>query len=131
MPFRIIPILLLEDGEVVKTHKFRKPTYIGDPLNIIKIFNDKQIDELILLDIKSSKRNSTINFKLIEQIASECFFPLTYGGGLKTLSDVDTLIESGVEKVSLQTSLFERPEFVSDVVKRFGSQSVVACVGTL
>jgi cyclase len=128
MPFRIIPILLISNGEVVKTQKFKRPRYIGDPLNIIKIFNAKEIDELIVLDIDASKKKSAINFKLIEDIASECFFPLTYGGGVKNLSDVNTLIKFGIEKVSIQTSIFERPEFISDVVQQFGSQSVVASI---
>jgi cyclase len=125
---RVIPVLLLKGKGLVKTVNFKKPTYIGDPINAVKIFNDKEVDELIFLDINATKENKKPNEELLKNIASEAFMPFGYGGGI---SDVDTagrLLSMGVEKVILNTVLFQNPEVVKEMVENFGSQSVIGSV---
>lgn len=122
---RVLPILLLAGNRLVKTAGFKKPVYVGDPINAVKIFNDKEVDELILVDIDATKHGSPPNFSLIEKVASECFMPLTYGGGIRDLDDARTLFSLGVEKVSLQHALYSTPHLVRDVSARYGRQSVV------
>lgn len=124
---RVIPTLLIEDGDLVKTVKFRKRTYIGDPINAVRIFNEEEVDELCLLDI-SSHRNHCINFDLLENIASEAFMPLSYGGGIISMEDAIKLFRIGFEKIILNTALFDNPEFVREAVSYAGSQSIVASV---
>jgi cyclase len=104
---RVIPCLLLQNSGLVKTTRFSKPKYVGDPINAIRIFNDKEVDELMVLDISASKEKRGPNFSLIEQFAGECFMPLCYGGGISTLEQAKQIFAIGVEKVCLQTSLFE------------------------
>ena len=125
---RIIPSLLLSSGGLVKTTKFSKPKYIGDPINAIKIFNEKEVDELILLDIDSTRLSKKLNFKLIEEIAGECFMPLSYGGGINTLEDIKTILNIGVEKVIINTAAIENPSFVHSAVKTFGSSTIVVSI---
>ena len=125
---RVIPCLLLSGDDLVKTTKFKSPIYVGDPINTIKIFNDKEVDELIILDISSSKQNKEINFRLIEDIASECFMPICYGGGIRNVSDAERLFSIGVEKISLQSSLILNPNLFSEIASKFGSQSVVVSI---
>ena len=125
---RVIPVLLLLDGGLYKTTKFKKPKYIGDPINAIRIFNDKEVDELMVLDIGASKNNSQPNYSLIEQFASECFMPLTYGGGIQTVEQARKLFSVGIEKICLQSAFFERPDLISELAKQFGSSSVVVSV---
>ena len=98
---RIIPVLTIDEQNLVKTVKFKKPNYHGDPINAIKIFNDKEVDEIAVLDITASIRKKGPDFKLIGQMASECFMPLAYGGGIRNLEDIRTLFSLGVEKVIL------------------------------
>ena len=100
---RIIPTLLLRNGGLVKTKKFKKPEYVGDPINAIRIFNEKEVDELIVLDIDASKNTEPPNFKLIKEFASECFMPLCYGGGVRDLDTAKKLFNLGVEKLSFQS----------------------------
>lgn len=123
--FRIIPILLLDNNKLVKTIRFKSPRYIGDPLNTAKIFNDKEVDELIILD-RSADKNG-INFDLVKSVASECFIPLAYGGGIKHLSDVDRLVNSGVEKVILRSALFKNLNLLKEIVGKYGNQAVISC----
>jgi imidazole glycerol-phosphate synthase subunit HisF len=125
---RIIPVLLIHKGGLYKTKKFKKPKYVGDPINAIKIFNEKEVDELILLDIDASKENKEPNYKLIEDIASECFMPLCYGGGVKNLEQIKKIFSFGVEKISLNNILFEDDTLVKKAVEIYGSQSIVASV---
>ena len=125
---RIIPVLLLHKGGLYKTQKFKKPKYVGDPINAIKIFNDKEVDELIVLDIDASKNNQEPNYKFIEDIASECFMPLCYGGGIKNIEQVKKIFSLGVEKVSINSALFENNSLIKDAVDIYGSQSIVASV---
>jgi cyclase len=122
---RVIPCLLLERGRLVKTLKFSDAKYVGDPINAIRIFNDKQVDELMVLDISASKEKREPNYALIEQFASECFMPLCYGGGIRTLEQARRLFALGVEKVCLQTAVLENYGLVSQIAEQFGSQSVL------
>jgi cyclase len=125
---RVIPSLLLSNNELVKTQKFSKPRYVGDPINAIRIFNEKEVDELMILDIDASKQGREPNYALIEKISSECFMPLCYGGGIKDIGQASKLFTLGIEKVSLQTSAIKNIDLVSQLAKRFGSQSVVVSV---
>lgn len=123
---RIIPSLLLSNEGLVKTIKFSKPKYVGDPINAIKIFNDKEVDELIVLDINASKNNQEPNYDLIEQFASECFMPLCYGGGIKTIEHAKKIFSLGVEKISLQSAVLDFDlSIIKKMSEQFGSQSIV------
>lgn len=125
---RVIPCLLLKNGGLVKTKKFQDPKYVGDPINVIRIFNDKEVDELIVLDIEASKAKREPNYELIEQFAGECFMPLCYGGGISTVEQAKRLFALGVEKVCLQTSALADLQLVREIADRYGSQSVVVSV---
>lgn len=125
---RVIPCLLLYNGGLVKTTRFSKPKYVGDPINAIRIFNDKEVDELMVLDISASKERRSPNFSLIEQFAGECFMPLCYGGGISTLEQAKQIFEIGVEKVCLQTSLYDNTSLITQIADAYGSQSVVVSV---
>jgi cyclase len=125
---RVIPVLLLDNQGLYKTMKFSDAKYIGDPLNAVKIFNEKQCDELIILDISASKKRKKPNFSLIKEIASECFMPLAYGGGIETLQDIEITLKSGVEKVILNTALIANPSFLKEASKAFASSTLVASV---
>jgi cyclase len=128
VPTRVIPCLLLSGAGLVKTRKFAKPTYLGDPINAVKIFNDKEADELILLDIDATPQNKPIQFDLIEQIAGECFMPLCYGGGIRSIDDIGKIFKLGAEKVCLNTHALTNPDLVPQAAKRFGSQSIVVAI---
>ncbi|SET26229.1 cyclase [Pseudobutyrivibrio sp. C4] len=125
---RIIPVLLIDDRDLIKTINFKKPTYLGDPVNALKIFNRKGIDEMAVLDISASKKGLEPDFELLTDMASEAFMPLSYGGGIKTLDQVRKLLAIGYEKVVLNTSLVEDEQLVKDAVALAGSQSVVASI---
>jgi cyclase len=125
---RVIPCLLLQDGGLVKTRKFADPKYVGDPINAIRIFNEKEVDELIVLDITASKERREPNYRLIEQFAGECFMPLCYGGGIGSVEQARRLFAAGVEKVCLQTSAIDNPALVTRLAERFGSQAVLVSV---
>ncbi len=125
---RVIPCLLLKHLGLVKTVQFSEPKYIGDPINAVKIFNDKEVDELIFLDITATNEKRKPSFELLSRIASEAFMPFSYGGGLRDIDDVKRIMEIGVEKVILNTYAFENPDFVKEVADRFGSQSVVVAI---
>ncbi len=125
---RIIPVLLIDDRDLIKTINFKKPTYLGDPVNALKIFNRKGIDEMAVLDISASKKGIEPDFELLTDMASEAFMPLSYGGGIKTIEQVRKLLAIGYEKVVLNTSLVEDEQLVKDAVALAGSQSVVASI---
>ncbi len=125
---RVIPCLLLKNGGLVKTVKFKDPTYLGDPINIVRIFNDKEVDELIFLDILATVENRRPNFELLSKITSECFMPLGYGGGIQSLKDVKELLALGVEKVVLNTSAVENPSLIRESAQYAGSQAVVISI---
>lgn len=125
---RVIPTLLLDNGGLVKTKKFSNPSYVGDPINAIRIFNEKEVDELVVIDISASKHGREPDYKLIEEFASECFMPLTYGGGIKTIEQASRLFDLGIEKVCLHSAALSDLSIVSSFSARFGSQSVAVSV---
>ena len=125
---RIIPVLLLKKDGLWKTIKFSNPQYIGDPINAVKIFNEKEVDELVLLDITATKEGRSPKFDRISQIAGEAFMPTAYGGGIRTLDDASRVFDSGFEKVIINTALFEQPQLLGSIAKIYGSQSVVASI---
>jgi cyclase len=122
---RVIPTLLLHRGGLVKTRRFTDPKYVGDPINAIRIFNDKEVDEIIVLDISATKERRAPDMALVERFAGECMMPLCYGGGIKTVEQASSLFRLGVEKVCLQSAALENPSIVSRIADRFGTQSVV------
>lgn len=122
---RVIPCLLLRERGLFKTLKFASPKYVGDPINAIRIFNDKEVDELMVLDIQASKERRDPNYELIEQFAGECFMPLCYGGGIHSVEQARQLFALGVEKVCLQSAVLEDVTLITRIAERFGSQSVV------
>lgn len=129
MPFsRVIPVLLLREGGLVKSVKFGKHRYIGDPINAVKILNEKEVDELVLLDIDATIQNRKPDKKVISEIASECFMPLCYGGGVRNLEDIREIFGLGVEKVSINSHAVEDPEFVRRAAGEFGSQSITVSI---
>ena len=125
---RVIPCLLLIGARLVKTLKFQNPKYVGDPINAIRIFNDKEVDELILLDIMASKMDSAPNYDMIKDIAGECFMPLTYGGGITSVEQAAKIFALGVEKIALQTAILDDTSLISRIADRFGSQSVLVSI---
>lgn len=125
---RVIPCLLLRQGGLVKTRKFANPKYVGDPINAIRIFNEKEVDELIVLDIEASRQGREPDYALIEQFASECFMPLCYGGGVSNVEQARRLFSLGVEKVSVQTAALRDLDLLGRLASTFGSQSVVASI---
>lgn len=125
---RIIPVLLIDEGDLVKTVNFKSPAYLGDPVNAVKIFNRKGIDELFILDISATRRGFEPDFECLGDIAGEAFMPLAYGGGIKNIAQVKHLLSIGYEKVVINTELVQNPDFVKEAVKLAGSQSVVASI---
>lgn len=125
---RVMPVLLLSRRGVVKTTRFKKPSYVGDPMNIVRIFNMKEVDELILADIDVSKKRGLPDFDLIEQVASEAFMPIAYGGGINSIAQARKLIYIGVEKVCINTAAFDDPAFVRKLSGELGAQCVVASI---
>jgi cyclase len=121
---RIVPFLLVQDGGLVKTVQFRDGKYVGDPLNAVKIFNEKRVDELVVLDINASRNGQSPNMRLVEDIASQCRMPLCYGGGVKSVAEVEEIISLGVEKVAIGSEAVLCPELVEKAAARVGSQSI-------
>lgn len=122
---RVIPCLLMLDNGLVKTTRFAKPKYVGDPINAIRIFSDKEVDELIVLDIGASRESREPNYELIEQFAGECFMPLCYGGGIRSVEQARRLFALGVEKICLQSAALDDLKIVTRIAEQFGSQSVL------
>lgn len=122
---RVIPCLSLINERLVKTVRFKKPSYIGDPVNAIKIYNEKEVDELIILDITATRENRPPPFNLIEAVSEECFMPLTYGGGVKKIDDIKKIFSLGVEKIAINSIAGDNPEFIKEASSLFGSQSIV------
>jgi cyclase len=122
---RIIPCLLVHNKGLVKTTKFKDPKYVGDPINAVKIFNEKEVDELIVVDIDASVKNSEPDYKLIEKLAIECRMPLCYGGGIKTVEQAQRIFSLGVEKIAISSLAIENPDIITQLAERVGSQSVV------
>ena len=125
---RVIPCLLLEKRRLVKTQKFKSPFYVGDPINAVKVFNDKEVYELVLLDIDVSRRGESPDFEFIEKLASEAFMPLSYGGGVRTLNQARQLFHLGVEKVIIKTAAINDYRFLKELSQEYGSSSLVVSV---
>jgi imidazole glycerol-phosphate synthase subunit HisF len=125
---RVIPCLLLRGQGLVKTTRFKEPTYVGDPINAIKIFNDKEVDELIFLDIMASREGRGPALQAIEGFASECFMPVGYGGGISSVADARAVLALGIEKIILNTAALRRPALVSEIAGEFGAQAVVVSI---
>lgn len=122
---RITPCLLVRDGGLVKTIQFKHSTYVGDPINAVKIFNEKEADELIVLDIDATANGAEPDVKLIARLAAECRMPLCYGGGIKTARQAKNIIGLGVEKVALSSTAIETPQLLTEISQEIGNQSVV------
>lgn len=122
---RIIPCLLIHEKGLVKTVQFKDPKYVGDPINAVRIFNEKQSDELMVLDIDASVNNGEPDYVLIEKLASECRMPLCYGGGIKTVEQAQKIFSLGVEKVALSSAVMDNPDLITKIAERVGTQSVV------
>jgi cyclase len=122
---RVIPALLLQDGGLVKTVAFRDARYVGDPINTVRIFNEKQVDEIVLLDIGATRTGTGPDEAAIEAIAAEAFMPVGYGGGVASLDQARRLIQLGVEKVVINTAAIERPELVREIADVLGSSTIV------
>jgi cyclase len=125
---RIIPALLLREDALVKTVKFSKPGYIGDPINTVRIFNELEVDELVFLDIEATIISKKPNLRILREIANECFMPLAYGGGLKDFNTACEIFGIGFEKVILNTACHTHPEIIGQIAGHFGNQAVVASV---
>lgn len=122
---RIIPCLLVKDKGLVKTINFKIPKYVGDPINAVRIFNEKEVDELMILDIDASKEFRDPHYKTIEHWAAECRMPLCYGGGIKTAEQALRIFSLGVEKVALCSAAIDDPHLISKIAEQVGTQSVV------
>lgn len=127
---RIIPVLLIDEGRAIKTTRFRSPVYLGDPMNIVRIFNHKEVDELIVLDIGATRRRKCPDFALAESLASECFMPLSFGGGICNLTHAERLFALGVDKVCINSAIEGDYELLGEIAALYGSQAVVASVDT-
>jgi cyclase len=122
---RVMPCLLVSNGRLVKTVRFRNPAYVGDPVNAIKIYNEKEVDELILLDITATVEGRKPDFSFLSEVADECFMPLAYGGGICDIDDISRIFSLGIEKVAINSYALENPSFVEKAAAVFGSQSIL------
>ena len=125
---RVMPCLLLKGWGLVKTVRFRDASYVGDPINTVRIYNEKEVDELIFLDITATPQGKEPPFQIIEEIATECFMPFAYGGGIRDLDTVKRIFGLGVEKVAVNSYAHERPEFLTEAANIYGSQSIVISI---
>jgi len=121
---RIIPCLLIYKGALVKTQSFKNPKYVGDPINAVKIFNEKEADEIMILDIGATIHSKGPDFNLIEKIAAECRMPLCYGGGITSVNQATQLIDLGVEKVAISAAAIDKPSLIEELIRKIGGQSV-------
>jgi cyclase len=125
---RVVPCLLVQGSGLVKTVAFRNSRYVGDPINAVRIFNEKEVDELVVLDITATAEQRSPNLRLISELASECFMPLAYGGGIRSLEHLERIFSLGVEKVVINSEAADRPAFIEEAAARFGSQSVIVSI---
>ncbi len=122
---RIIPCLLVHNGGLVKTVRFSEPKYVGDPINAVRIFNEKEVDELVVLDIDATVSGREPDYALIASMAAECRMPLCYGGGVKTVEQVERIVSLGVEKVAISSAAIDNPQLLAEAAARVGRQSIV------
>lgn len=127
-PFRVIPCLQVDRGRLVKTTSYRNPSYVGDLINSLRIFNEKEVDEISVVDISATRERRGPDFELINEMASECFMPLAYGGGITKVSEIERIIQLGVEKVILNSAALENLDLVHAAAASVGSQSVVISI---
>lgn len=125
---RIIPCLLLKDTGLVKTINFNKFNYIGDPINTCRIFNELEVDELTFLDIRATVENKEPNYKILQEISEECFMPVSYGGGIKDIRQVEKILSIGFEKVIVNSAAYENKTLITEIANHFGSQSVIVSI---
>jgi cyclase len=125
---RIIPVLLLKDSGLVKSTKFKNYKYIGDPINAVRIFNELYADEIVFLDIEATKKGKLIDIQLVKEIGEEANMPFGVGGGVKTLDDIQQLIQAGAEKVIICSEALQRPEFIREASDAFGSSTICVCL---
>lgn len=125
---RIIPTLLIDDGDLIKTRQFKRPVYLGDPINAIKIFNEKCVDELCIMDISASKDKKEPDYELLQKMASESFMPLSYGGGIQSTEQMRRIFRCGFEKVIVNSAMWENKQLISEAAEYFGSQSIVVSI---
>jgi imidazole glycerol-phosphate synthase subunit HisF len=122
---RIIPSLLIQDNGLVKTVNFKSPKYVGDPINAVRIFNEKEVDELAIFDIDATVKGLEPNYSLIERIANQSRMPLCYGGGVKTVEQAEKIFGLGIEKIALSSAVIQNPQLITQIAERVGSQSVI------
>jgi cyclase len=122
---RIIPSLLIQDNGLVKTVNFKNPKYVGDPINAVKIFNEKEVDELAVFDIDATVLGKEPNYSLIERLANQSMMPLCYGGGVKTIEQAQKIFSFGIEKIALSSSVLNNPSLITQIADRVGGQSVI------
>jgi cyclase len=122
---RVMPCLLLKNGGLVKTVRFKDPRYVGDPINAVRIFNEREVDELVVLDIMATREGRGPDTNRIRDLASECFMPFAYGGGIRSLNQIEEILRIGAEKVCLNSAVTTTPNLVTEAAKQFGSQSIV------
>jgi imidazole glycerol-phosphate synthase subunit HisF len=125
---RVIPVLLLQNLGLVKTVKFNKPRYIGDPINAVKIFNDLRADELVFLDITANRENRKVSLDFVQKVGAEANMPFAVGGGIRSIADIKEIINAGAEKVILNTHIFEKPELLKNAVAVYGSSTIVVSI---
>jgi cyclase len=125
---RVIPVLLLRGQGLVKTIKFKNPVYIGDPINSVRIFNEKEVDELVFLDIYATKEGRGPDFDLLSDIAGEAFMPMAYGGGISNLTQIKKIFSLGFEKVVINSASYTNQDLIREASEIFGAQSIVGCV---
>lgn len=123
---RIIPCLLVHEKGLVKSVNFKNHKYVGDPINAVRIFNEKEVDELMVIDIDATVENREPDYKMIENLAAECRMPLCYGGGVKTVEQAQRIFSLGVEKIAVSSAIIEDPDFITRMAEKVGTQSVVA-----
>lgn len=125
--FRLIPVVLISGADVLKGVRFKNRVYVGDPLNIVRIFNDKYVDELVVLDISATSENAAINLRLLKEIAAQAFMPIAYGGGIRDMNMAESVFDQGFEKCVLNSICYDDPLIIERVARKYGSQSV-SCV---
>lgn len=128
LKIRVIPCLQLIDDSLVKTIKFKNHGYIGDPINTVRIFNELEVDELCFLDIRATSQKRDPNFQILEQIANECFMPLSYGGGIDSLETAQKIFSIGFEKIVLNTAAIKNPSLISEIAEVYGNQSIIVSI---
>ena len=125
---RTIPILLLKSAGLYKTRQFKEPKYVGDPVNAVRIFNEKEVDEISIIDIEAARGGAEPNLKILKEIAAEAFMPISYGGGVKNCEQIQELITAGFERVIVNSAAVKRPNFIDEIVQRFGTSTLIAAI---